>query len=135
MDKEKLEALVRIKQLHVEPSSADEIESLIASGKVRLVDSENQTLSIESRFDLAYNSAHSLALAALRRCGYRGVNRYLVFQCLENTLGIPSKQWRVLATAHNKRNNAEYEGVFDVNEELVIAVIRVTKNMLELLEA
>lgn len=35
MDREKLEALAKIGLLHNEPSEADEVESLIASGKVR----------------------------------------------------------------------------------------------------
>ena len=39
----------------------------------------NPAVSIEGRFDLAYNAAHALALAALRRRGYRSENRYLVF--------------------------------------------------------
>ncbi len=133
MGNKRLDALVKIKQLHQEPSNQDEIEALVESGKVRLVDAENTDLSIESRFDLAYNSAHSLALAALRKSGYRSVNRFLVFQCLEHTVGLPPAQWRVLSAAHNKRNSAEYEGVFDVNEELVGALIRVTNQLLLLL--
>ena len=50
-------------------------------------------------------------------------------------MGIPSEQWRVLDNAHKKRNNAEYEGVFDVSEDLVYSVIKVTINMLSLLES
>ena len=133
MGNKRLDALVKIKQLHQEPSNQDEIEALVESGKVRLVDAENTDLSIESRFDLAYNSAHSLALAALRKSGYRSVNRFLVFQCLEHTVGLPPAQWRVLSAAQDKRNSAEYEGVFDVNEELVGALIRVTNQLLLLL--
>lgn len=50
----------------------------------------NATLAIESRFDLAYNAAHALALAALRARGYRSDNRYVVFQALPHTLGLPA---------------------------------------------
>ena len=134
MNRDKLEALVKIRLLQIETANDGEVEALIESGRVRLKDAENQDLGIESRFDLAYNSAHAIALAALRQSGYRSDKRYLVFQCLEHTVGIPSPQWRVLDTAHSKRNNAEYEGVFDVNEELVDAVVRVTKQILVLLE-
>lgn len=134
MANDKLDTLVRIGHLHAEPSDAEEIGSLVASGKVRLIDAENSDLSIESRFDLAYNVSHSLALAALRKNGYRSSKRYLVFQCLDQTLGIPSTHWRILDSAHKMRNNAEYEGVFDVSEELVVSIIKVTKQMLELLE-
>lgn len=135
MTKDAFEALVKIRKLHEEPSDEEEIKSLVASGKVRLIDAENSALSIESRFDLAYNAAHALALAALRQKGYRSSTRYLVFQCLEQTLGIPPEQWRILDSAHRKRNNAEYEGVFDVSEDLVTSMIKVTYQMLLLLEA
>lgn len=134
MANEKLDALVKIGTLHVESSDTEEVESLVLSGKVRLIDATNSALSIESRFDLAYNASHSLALAALRKSGYRSSKRYLVFQCLEHTLGIPTEHWRILDSAHRKRNNAEYEGVFDVSEELVASIIKVTKQMLSLLE-
>jgi len=41
------------------------------------------SLSLESCFDLAYNPAHALALAALRWNGYRSDNRYIFFSvCL-----------------------------------------------------
>jgi hypothetical protein len=43
-----------------------EYTALIHSGRVRLADAANAKLAIESRFDLAYNAAHALCLAALR---------------------------------------------------------------------
>jgi hypothetical protein len=73
---------------------------------------------LEGRFDLAYNAAHALALAALRYRGYRSDNRYVVFQTLPHTLGLPTETWRVLAKCHERRNLAEYEGVLDVDQRL-----------------
>jgi hypothetical protein len=35
----------------------------------------------------------------------------------------------VLATAHQKRNYVEYEGVADVDEQLVAALLRVTREV------
>lgn len=131
MNREKLDNLVKVGLLAHEPADSDEVESLIESGAIRLSDAQVQQLSLESRFDLAYNASHALALAALRQCGYRSKKRYLVFQCLEHTLDIPVVQWRALDDAHRKRNNAEYEGVFDVSEELVVTVIAVAKLVLE----
>lgn len=92
---------------------------------MRLVDARNPSLSLESRFDLAYNSAHSLALAALRFHGYRSEHRYTAFQTLQHTLGLPPEQWRVLDKAHRLRNVSEYEGELDVDAALVDALIRV----------
>lgn len=77
----------------------------------------------KSRFDLAYNAAHAAALSALRFHGYRSESRYLVFQCLEHTLGFAPKQWLLLDQAHKKRNLAEYEGDLDVTAGFVDELI------------
>jgi hypothetical protein len=73
---DKLENLVRIRQLKAEPATEEEIAGLLRSGKVRLEDAKNANLSQESRFDLAYNAAHALSLAALRHAGYRNLAEY-----------------------------------------------------------
>jgi hypothetical protein len=65
-------------QLVAEPWDEREYQGLIKSGQTRLNDVQNETLSTESRFDLSYNAAHALCLAALRRQGYRAKNRYIV---------------------------------------------------------
>ncbi len=114
-----LENLAASGQLHPEPFASREYAGLVASGRTRLADSENATLSLESRFDLGYNAAHALCLAALRRTGFRPANRYVVFQALPHTLGLGPEVWRVLAKAHQRRNDAEYEGFVDVEERLV----------------
>jgi hypothetical protein len=124
-----LENLARIGRLKLEPCEASEIRGLLRSGARRLADAERVELSLESRFDLAYNAAHALALGALRARGYRSESRYLVFQCLQHTIDLPSEQWRVLDHAHRKRNLAEYEGETDVDEQLVEAVLRVARDV------
>jgi len=130
-----LENLVRSGELKAEAPAEAEVENLIRSGVARLNDAQNEALSIESRFDLAYNAAHALALAALRRHGYRPANRYIVFQALALTVGLPAEQWRVLAEAHRKRNLAEYEGIIDADEQLVRAVVRVAREFAKRLSA
>ena len=125
MANKNLENLVKTGNLKAHPPARDEIAGLIASGIARLDDSKNETLNLESRFDLAYNAAHALSLAALRAAGFRSESRYMVFQCLKHTLDLPNEQWRVLDQAHNKRNIAEYEGGVDINEALVNALIEV----------
>ena len=118
-----LENLVgRDRPLIAEAADDGEIAGLIRSGLARLADAENAALSVESRFDLAYNAAHALCLAALRRCGYRARHRYIVFQVLPHTLGLGPEVWRVLDIAHGRRNLAEYEGHVDVEERLVLDV-------------
>jgi hypothetical protein len=114
-----LENLARIGKLKKEPGASSEIAGLIASGTARLNDAKNLQLSYESRFDLAYNAAHALSLAALRHHGYRSDNRYIVFQALPHAIGLAAAQWRILAKAHEKRNLAEYEGHFETDEQLL----------------
>lgn len=122
-----LDNLVRARQLKAEPGTQSEIDGLLRSGNARLKDTHLKGLSLDSRFDLAYNAAHAFSLAALRWHGYRSENRYIVFQCLEHTVKLPSEQWRVLDNAHRKRNVAEYEGHLDVDQALVEALVRVAR--------
>jgi hypothetical protein len=129
MSQKQLDNLVRIGKLKAEPSSESECQGLLRSGLRRLEDAGRKELSLESRFDLAYNAAHALSLAALRYRGYRSESRYLVFQCLQHTIDLPNEQWRVLDQAHRKRNLAEYEGDVDIDEQLVAALMRVTQEV------
>lgn len=94
MSHRQLDNLVRIGQLKAESPSESECQGLVRSGLRRLEDAGLKELSLESRFDLAYNAAHALALAALRFRGYRSESRYLVFQCLQHTIDLPNEQWR-----------------------------------------
>lgn len=124
MTNEQLDNLVKIRKLKAEEATKEEIEGLVQSGIARLEDADRAELKIESRFDLAYNAVHALSLAALRRAGYRSNNRYLVFQCTQYTLGLPAERWRVLDQAHRLRNQAEYEGELDIDDQLLNALIR-----------
>lgn len=124
-----LDNLVRIGQLKAEPAAQAELDGLMRSGAVRIKDAENKQLSIESRFDLAYNAAHAFSLAALRFHGYRSENRFLVFQSLQHTLKLPAQKWRVLDQAHKRRNLVEYEGSVDIDVSLLEALIRIAREV------
>lgn len=107
------------KSLRAEPPDAQEFAGLKRSGLARLQDASNTALSLEGRFDLAYNAAHALCLAALRAQGYRPANRYIVFQVLPHTLGLGPEVWRVLAKCHEVRNLGEYEGDLNIDGRLL----------------
>ena len=124
-----LDNLVRARQLKAEAVAQGEFDTLLRSGRARLKHARNAALSVDSRFDLAYNAAHALCLAALRWHGYRAENRYLVFQCLPHTLGMSAPEWRALDDAHQQRNLAEYEARANVTEALVGATIRVAEEV------
>lgn len=123
MTSQNLENLIKAGSLKSEPANQREFNGLLRSAKARLTDARNASLSIESRFDLAYNVSHALALAALRWYGYRSDNRYIVFQCLQHTLNIKPEVWRVLAQCHQRRNLAEYEGHLEVSDQLLAELI------------
>ena len=107
------------KPLKAEPPDAREFAGLTHSGHARLQDALNASLSLESRFDLAYNAAHALCLAALRWNGYRPSHRFIVFQVLPHTLGLGPEIWRVLSKCHDIRNLGEYEGDLNVDKRIV----------------
>ena len=124
-----LNNLVRIGKLKEEAPSQIEFDGLIRSGQLRLEDARNKSNSLEGRFDLAYNAAHALCLAALRWHGYRSENRYVVFQTLPHTLGMDTAVWRMLAKCHQRRNVAEYEGHLEVDEQLLTDLMACVKNV------
>jgi hypothetical protein len=129
MPSPQLDNLVRIGQLKAERVVQAELDGLMRSGAARIRDAENEQLSAESRFDLAYNAAHAFSLAALRFHGYRSENRFLVFQSLQHTLNLSPQKWRVLDQAHKKRNRVEYEGSVDIDVSLLQAMIRVAREV------
>ena len=135
MTSPELERLVAIHQLKREPWLRQEFDGLVRSAETRLADAANEDLAAESRFDLAYGAAHAAALAGLRWHGYRSSSRYLVFQALPHTLGLGPPVWRVLARCHDRRNLAEYEGSYDVDDRLLAGLIEAAATVLQAVRA
>ena len=123
------------KSLAAEAPDSNEFARLKHSGVTRLKDAANASISLEGRFDLAYNAAHALCLAALRYRGFRPSNRYIVFQVLPHTLGLGPEVWRVIAKAHELRNRGEYEGDLDVDERIVADLITACEAVVDKLNA
>ena len=123
------------KALRAEPPDANEFAGLQRMGLARLQDAQKPDLAVESRFDLAYNAAHALCLAALRWHGYRSGNRFIVFQLLPHTLGLGPEVWRVLSKCHDARNLREYEGMLEVDTRLVTDLITACKQVADKLGA
>jgi hypothetical protein len=123
------------KSLVAELPDAKEFTRLKHSGATRLKDAANASNSLEGRFDLAYNAAHALCLAALRYRGFRSSNRYIVFQVLPHTLNLGPEVWRVMAKCHEIRNRGEYEGDLDVDERIVADLIAACGAVVAKLEA
>ena len=126
-----LDNLVRIGQLKAEPPNAQEVARMLAMARTRLADARLPALSLEGRFTSAYNAAHAAALAALRWHGYRSENRYPVFQCLAHTVNWPPARWRVLDTAHQRRNLNEYEGYLEIDASFVGEVCTLVDQLIQ----
>lgn len=128
MSSKPLDNLVAIGTLKREPRDQNEFQGLVDSGRKKLADANKDDLSSESRFDLAYNAAHAFALAAMRWHGYRpNKQRFVVFQSLPHTAGLPQEIWRVLDKCHNVRNLAEYEGSFEADDQLLLDLLEAAK--------
>ena len=125
-----LDRLVATRDLQLERPSRPEFEGLPRSAEARLPDAESALNSMDSRFDLAYNAAHALALAALRWHGYRPVKRYIVFPALAHTVDLPRASWRLLAKCHEQRNRTEYEGLAPIEEALLGGLLEVLRELL-----
>ena len=124
MTSENLKNLEKAGSLNLEEPDKKEFEGLLQSAEDRLNDVLTQSLSYSSRFDLCYNAAHAISLAALRFNGYRANNkRYLVFQCLPHTLGLTTLKYRIFDICHQRRNLAEYEGHLEIDEQLLSELI------------
>jgi hypothetical protein len=129
MGKQELDNLVKIQKLKAEAGSRKEFDGMLAAARRSLADAQNETIETDSQFELAYGAAHRLALAALRRQGYRSENRIAVFQTLVHTLGTDNADVQIFLKAHNERNLAEYEGRVDIDEKLVADLLRCTKKL------
>src|ERR1700687_3261511 len=129
-----LEALVG-SLLGVEAPDAKEFVGLKKSGLTRLKDASNTANSMEGRFDLAYNAAHALCLAALRYRGYRPRKRYVVFQALPHTLGLGAEVWRIFDKCHRLRNRAEYEGELDIDDRILADLIKACRTVASKLDS
>lgn len=131
MGLDELRNLVKIGQLKPEQCNVQEVTRMLVMARTRLEDARLVHLSLEGRFTSAYNASHVAALAALRWHGYRSENRFTVFQCLTHTLGWSASQWRVLDSAHQKRNLAEYEGFLEVEQSFVDELLHTTSQLIE----
>ncbi len=101
------------KPLKAEPPDAAETAGLLRTGRARLQDAANPALSLESRFDLAYNAAHALCTAALQLATSGRTALHRLQCCLRAWAWAPV--WRVLDKCHNTRNLGEYR-LLDIDE-------------------
>lgn len=94
-----LENLLRIGRIKEHPADAAEIQKMLAAARRSLKDAQVQEISLELRFDAAYNAIMQAALVALMANGYRPdtnqPGHYMtVLQLLPKTMGLPVNRIR-----------------------------------------
>ncbi|MEK6243282.1 MAG: DNA-binding protein [Pseudomonadota bacterium] len=112
-----------------------EISRYLAKIRRKLEDSKKSSISLDSRFDIAFEALLQIALAAIRVNGYRTTtgagHQQLAIQLLPKSLGIESGEIRALDEYRKKRSIGLYEADFDPSESEVKAVIRSVEKLLE----
>ncbi|QOC23772.1 DNA-binding protein [Wenzhouxiangella sp. AB-CW3] len=103
--------------LHREQATDEEIDRLREKAAIRLDDAQNEQISRESRFDLAYEALLQFGLAALRANHYRpsssGGHHMTVLQTLPKTIGFPKEKVRLIDQFRRQRALGLYDGSFD----------------------
>jgi hypothetical protein len=109
----------------------------------KLADSRQGSISLDSRFDLAFEALLQIALAALRANGYRTTSaaghQQLAIQALPKSLGLDAERVRALEEFRKKRSAGLYLAEFEPSaaevEALVRAVERLQKDLAAWLKA
>lgn len=115
------------KGLESEPAEAEEIQRLLKKIDTRLTDANHAGISLESRFDLAYEALLQLAVTALRanhlRVTSRGGHHALAMQTLDSSIGYPKEKLRLLDRFRQMRSTGLYDGTFEPSGSEVEALI------------
>lgn len=106
-----------------EPSSTNEIKSLLGIVQRSLDDSKVAAISDDLRFVAAFTAALTVATVALRASGYRTaaqVGHHLkTIESLDFTLNADPKVIQKLKTFNNKRNRSVYDMAGVVSDQEV----------------
>ena len=121
------------KGLREEPTTAEEIQRLLHKASTRLNDATSETISRDSRFDLAYEAILQLALCALRANGYRpdsrGGHHVIALQSLTKSIGYPKDKIRLLDEFRRQRAIGLYDGSFDPTKAEISALLETGENL------
>jgi hypothetical protein len=113
--------------LKAEPTSRDEIQSLLTIVDRDLKDANVAAISEDRRFEAAFNAARTAATIALRASGYRmstqAGQHVKTIESLELTIKAHSKLIQRMKTLSRKRKATSYDSAGNVStQELVLAI-------------
>ena len=113
-------------------TTPQEIRDLLRIADRDLSDCETKGLSSDWRFNIAYNAALQLSIAALAACGYRTsrqAHHYRSVQSLALTLGILAPWIDALDHFRKKRNMSDYEQADLISDQEVQEMIALAKDL------
>lgn len=113
-------------------TSRKEIEQLFAVFERDMADARVEALSVERKFESAYNAALVMARAALATSGYRTSgegNHYWTIQSLAFTLQMNADAINQFNKFRQKRNTSNYEMIGVVSEQEVTEMIALAQEL------
>ncbi|MDQ5878436.1 MAG: hypothetical protein QG584_499 [Pseudomonadota bacterium] len=126
------------KGLQREPASAAEIRRFLDKIATKLSDAQNRQISLDTRFDTAYEALLQIGLVALRANGLRpdsrGGHHLLALQTLNKSIGYPQDRLRLLDEFRRQRAAGLYDGSFDPSQAEVEAILDTVANLKQHLE-
>jgi len=124
-------------------SDSEELARYLERIRRKLQDSRQPNISLDSRFDVAFEALLQIALAALRANGYRTTSaaghQQLAIQSLPKSIGVSATDVRALDEFRKKRSAGLYLAEFEPSEAevdaLIVAVEQLLKQLLAWLRA
>ena len=118
-------------------TSRKEIEQLFAVFERDMADAMVEALSVERKFESAYNAALVMARSALSASGYRTSgegNHYWTIQSLAFTLQMDANIINRFSKFRQKRNTSNYEMIGVVSEQEVTEMIALAEELRNLVK-
>ena len=118
--------------LKAHKTSQKEIEQFFAVFERDMADARVEALSVERKFESAYNAALVMARAALATSGYRTSgegNHYWTIQSLAFTLQMDADTINQFNKFRQKRNTSNYEMIGVVSEQEVTEMIALAQEL------
>ena len=128
-----LEKWVEYGWLRREPTSPDEIRSLLGIVERSLADAKVEAVSTDLRFIAAFNAALCIATMALRATGHRTVTQaghhVKTIESLELTLKLNAKIIQKFKTFNNKRNKSVYDVAGAISDQDLVAIVSLANEL------
>ena len=134
-----LQNLQRIGKIKDHAPTPAEVQRLLAAIDRNMADAAVDSISDETRFDVAYKAVMQCALVAMLAAGYRPAtnepgHHQTMIQSLPLTLGVANDVWVVLDALRRQRNANDYTGA-PMTADVVAECLTQAKALRKLLHA